>query len=96
MQDKKVAPAKPERVTTPNSIGLRLGNLEKIRDAIETELESIFSGRKAVKQGLDDAVAKCNTLLKEFARDRQVTACSILLEGGPHRSTRRIPTRTSS
>ena len=67
LQDKKVAPAKPDRVTTPNSIGLRLGNLEKIRDAIETELESIFAGRKAVKQGLDDAVAKSNTLLKEFA-----------------------------
>jgi sn-glycerol 3-phosphate transport system substrate-binding protein len=67
LQDKKVAPAKPDRVTTPNSIGLRLGRLESIRDAIETELESIFSGRKAVKQGLDDAVAKSNTLLKEFA-----------------------------
>ena len=67
LQDKKVAPAKPDRVTTPNSIGLRLGKLESIRDAIETELESIFSGRKAVKQGLDDAVAKSNTLLKEFA-----------------------------
>ena len=67
LQDKKVAPAKPDRVTTPNSIGLRLGNLEKIRDAIETELESIFAGRKAVKQGLDDAVTKSNTLLKEFA-----------------------------
>jgi ABC-type glycerol-3-phosphate transport system substrate-binding protein len=30
-------------------------------------MENIFSGKKTAKQGLDDAVAKGNDLLKEFA-----------------------------
>ena len=64
---KKAAPAKPERVATANSSGLRLGNFVQIREAIEAELENIFGGKKTVKQGLDDAVAKSNALLKDFA-----------------------------
>ena len=64
---KKTAPPKPERVATVNSSGLRLGNFVQIRDAIEGELENIFGGKKTVKQGLDDAVAKSNALLKDFA-----------------------------
>jgi sn-glycerol 3-phosphate transport system substrate-binding protein len=52
---------------TPNSQGLRLGNFVQIRDVIESELENIFAGKKTAKQGLDDAVAKANDLLKEFA-----------------------------
>ena len=64
---KTPAPPKPERVATPNSQGLRLGNFVQIRDIIESELENIFGGKKTVKQGLDDAVAKSNALLKEFA-----------------------------
>jgi sn-glycerol 3-phosphate transport system substrate-binding protein len=67
LQDKKAAPPKAERVATPNSQGLRLGNFVQIRDAIEGELENVFAGKKSVKQGLDDAVAKSNGLLKEFA-----------------------------
>jgi sn-glycerol 3-phosphate transport system substrate-binding protein len=67
LQGKKTAPAKPERVATPNSSGLRLGNFVQIRDAIESELENVFAGKKSVKQGLDDAAAKSNALLKEFA-----------------------------
>jgi len=67
MKDRKAAPAKPERVATPNSSGLRLGNFVQIRDVIESELENIFAGKKTAKQGLDDAVAKSNALLKEFA-----------------------------
>jgi sn-glycerol 3-phosphate transport system substrate-binding protein len=67
MKDKTAAPAKPERVATANSSGLRLGNFVQIRDAIEAELENIFAGKKPVKRGLDDAVAKSNALLKEFA-----------------------------
>jgi sn-glycerol 3-phosphate transport system substrate-binding protein len=67
MRDKKAAPARLERIATPNSQGLRLGNFVQIRDAIESEMENIFAGKKAVKQGLDDAVAKSNALLKEFA-----------------------------
>ncbi|MBI2206740.1 MAG: sn-glycerol-3-phosphate ABC transporter substrate-binding protein UgpB [Candidatus Rokubacteria bacterium] len=67
MAGKKAAPAKPERVSTPNSQGLRLGNFVQIRDAIEAELENVFGGKKTAKQGLDDAVARSNNLLKEFA-----------------------------
>src|SRR5215471_12563472 len=52
---------------TPNSQGIRLGNFTSIRDAIEEQMEHIFSGNKAAKQGLDDAVAKSNEILKEFA-----------------------------
>jgi sn-glycerol 3-phosphate transport system substrate-binding protein len=52
---------------TPNSQGLRLGNFVQIRDVIESEMENIFAGKKTAKQGLDDAVAKSNEMLKEFA-----------------------------
>jgi len=52
---------------TPNSQGLRLGNFVQIRDVIESELENVFAGKKTAKQGLDDAVAKSNEMLKEFA-----------------------------
>jgi sn-glycerol 3-phosphate transport system substrate-binding protein len=67
LKDKKAAPAKVERVATANSQGLRLGNFVQIRDVIEGEMENIFGGKKAPKQGLDDAVAKSNALLKDFA-----------------------------
>ena len=53
--------------TTPNSQGIRLGNFTSIRDAIEEQMENIFSGAKTPKQGLDDAVAKSSEILKEFA-----------------------------
>lgn len=53
--------------TTPNSQGIRLGNFASIRDAIEEQMENIFSGKKTAKQGLDDAVAKSGEILKEFA-----------------------------
>lgn len=53
--------------TTPNSQGIRLGNFVAIRDAIEAELEHVLAGKKSARQGLDDAVAKGNEILKEFA-----------------------------
>src|SRR5438128_4162098 len=53
--------------TTPSSQGIRLGNFVSIRDAIEEQMENIFSGKKTPKQGLDDAVAKSNDILKDFA-----------------------------
>lgn len=52
---------------TANSQGIRLGNFVQIRDAIESELENIFAGKKSAKEGLDAAVAKGNEILKEFA-----------------------------
>ena len=48
-------------------MGHRLGNSVAIRDVIEEQMENIFSGNKAPKQGLDDAMAKGNEILKEFA-----------------------------
>jgi len=53
--------------TTPNSQGIRLGNFVSVRDAIEEQMENVFGGKKTAKQGLDDAVAKSNDILKEFA-----------------------------
>ena len=53
--------------TTPNSQGIRLGNFNSVRDTIEEQMENIFSESKTPKQGLDDAVAKGNDILKEFA-----------------------------
>jgi sn-glycerol 3-phosphate transport system substrate-binding protein len=53
--------------TTPNSQGIRLGNFVSVRDAIEEQMENILGGKKTPKQGLDDAVAKSNDVLKEFA-----------------------------
>jgi sn-glycerol 3-phosphate transport system substrate-binding protein len=51
----------------PNTQGIRLGNFVAVRDAIEGELENILARKKSVQQGLDDAVAKGNEILKEFA-----------------------------
>ncbi|MEK7387558.1 MAG: sn-glycerol-3-phosphate ABC transporter substrate-binding protein UgpB [candidate division NC10 bacterium] len=52
---------------TANSQGHRLGNFIQIREAIESEMENIFAGKKTAKEGLDAAVAKGNDILKEFA-----------------------------
>ena len=52
---------------TPNTQGIRLGNFVAVRDVIEDELENILARKKSVQQGLDDAVAKGNKILKEFA-----------------------------
>jgi sn-glycerol 3-phosphate transport system substrate-binding protein len=52
---------------TPNTQGIRLGDFVAVREAIEGELENILASKKSVKQGLDDAVAKGNEILKEFA-----------------------------
>ena len=39
----------------------------QIREAIESEMENIFAGKKTAKEGLDAAVMKGNEILKEFA-----------------------------
>ena len=67
MAAKKAAAVKPDRIPTANTRGIRLGNFVQIRDAVEAELENVFGGKKNVKQGLDDAVAKSNALLRDFA-----------------------------
>jgi len=52
--------------TTNNSRGVRLGNFVQIRDVIDEELEAIWSGKKPVKQGLDDAVKRGDELIDRF------------------------------
>jgi len=52
---------------TENSKGLRIGNFVQIRDVMDEELESVWSGKKTAKQALDDAVVRGNKLLKDFA-----------------------------
>jgi len=51
---------------TANSRGLRLGNFVQIRDVINEELESVWSGDKTPQQALDDAVERSNQLLRRF------------------------------
>jgi len=52
---------------TENSKGLRIGNFVQIRDVMDEELESVWSGKKTAKQALDDAVVRGNKLLKDFS-----------------------------
>ncbi len=56
------------KAPTPNSKGLRLGSFVQTRDIINEELEAIWSGKKTAKQGLDDAVARGNKLLRKFEK----------------------------
>ena len=51
---------------TANSKGLRIGNFVQIRDVIDEELESVWSGKKDAKAALDEAVKRGNELLKRF------------------------------
>ena len=53
---------------TANSKGLRLGSFVQIRDIINEELEAIWGGKKTAKQGLDDAAARGNKLLRKFEK----------------------------
>ena len=60
-----VGPEMNSGKTTPKA-GIRLRNFTSVRDAIEEQMEHIFSGDDG-QAGLDDAVAKSNEILKEFA-----------------------------
>ena len=51
---------------TENSKGLRIGNFVQIRDIVDEELESVWSGKKDAKAALDEAVKRGNELLKKF------------------------------
>jgi len=51
---------------TENSKGLRFGDHAQTRDIVYNEFEAIFAGKKTAKQGLDDAVAEGNKLLRKF------------------------------
>ncbi|MEJ2165065.1 MAG: sn-glycerol-3-phosphate ABC transporter substrate-binding protein UgpB [Desulfobacterales bacterium] len=51
---------------TANSKGLRFGNFLQVRDVNYNELEAIFVGKKTAQEGLNDAVAAGNKLLRKF------------------------------
>jgi sn-glycerol 3-phosphate transport system substrate-binding protein len=53
---------------TDNSLGLRLGNMVKLRDVIDEELESVWSGQKSSKDALDSAVNRGNDILAKFEK----------------------------
>ena len=53
---------------TANSKGLRFGNFVQIRNIIDEELESVWSGQKTAKQALDDAVKRGNEQLERFEK----------------------------
>jgi sn-glycerol 3-phosphate transport system substrate-binding protein len=51
---------------TENSKGLRIGNFVQIRDVVDEELEAVWSGKKAAKAALDEAVKRGNEQLRKF------------------------------
>ena len=53
---------------TVNSRGVRLGSFVLVRDAIEDEIEQVFSGKKSAQAALDAAVERGNRLLRQFER----------------------------
>ncbi len=56
------------KAPTENSMGVRFGNLPKIRELIMDEVEAAFAGKISVKQALDNAVASGNEELRRFER----------------------------
>lgn len=51
---------------TENSLGIRFGSFVQVRDIMDETFEAIFSGQRTAQQGLDDAVAAGNDLLRKF------------------------------
>jgi sn-glycerol 3-phosphate transport system substrate-binding protein len=58
------------KAPTGNSKGLRFGNFAQVRDIIYEELEAIWAGQKTAQQGLDDAVARGNDILRKFEKSQ--------------------------
>ncbi|KJV08313.1 glycerol-3-phosphate ABC transporter substrate-binding protein, partial [Elstera litoralis] len=56
------------KAPTENSMGVRFGNLPKIRELIMDEVEAAFANKISVKQAMDNAVAKGNEELRRFER----------------------------
>ncbi|MBI3526200.1 MAG: sn-glycerol-3-phosphate ABC transporter substrate-binding protein UgpB [Betaproteobacteria bacterium] len=56
------------KTPTDNSRGIRLGNFVQIRNIIDEELESVWSGKKTAKQALDEAVERGNEQLRKFEK----------------------------
>jgi sn-glycerol 3-phosphate transport system substrate-binding protein len=54
------------KTPTPNSKGLRLGNMNQIRDIEDEELEAVWAGTKSPEQALNDLVRRGNEVLRRF------------------------------
>jgi len=53
---------------TANSKGVRFGNFVQIRNIIDEEFETVWSGQKTAKQALDDAVRRSNEQVEKFEK----------------------------
>ncbi|WP_319568581.1 sn-glycerol-3-phosphate ABC transporter substrate-binding protein UgpB [Cohaesibacter marisflavi] len=53
---------------TPNSRGIRYGNMVQVRDVVNEEMEALWAGKKDAKTAMDDAVKRGNALLRKFER----------------------------
>ena len=53
---------------TENSRGLRFGNMVQMRDMWAEEIEAALQGSKPPQKALDDAVARGNTVLRQFEK----------------------------
>ena len=51
---------------TPNSKGVRFGNLTQVRDVVDNEFEALLAGKKTAKEALDSAVQRGNKILRDF------------------------------
>lgn len=56
------------RPPTPDTAGLRLGNMLQIRDLWAEEIEAALAGTKTPQHALDDAVARGDAVLRLFQR----------------------------
>jgi sn-glycerol 3-phosphate transport system substrate-binding protein len=55
-----------QKAPTPNSRGLRLGNMSQLRDVADEELEAVWSGKKTAKEALDAMTKRGNEILRRF------------------------------
>jgi sn-glycerol 3-phosphate transport system substrate-binding protein len=51
---------------TPITRGIRLGGFLQIRNEVSNSLQAIFADKVSVQQGLDNAVARGNAVLRRF------------------------------
>jgi sn-glycerol 3-phosphate transport system substrate-binding protein len=53
---------------TANSKGVRFGNFVQIRNIVDEEFETVWSGQKTAKQALDDAARRSNEQVEKFEK----------------------------
>jgi sn-glycerol 3-phosphate transport system substrate-binding protein len=56
------------KAPTDNSRGLRFGNMVQLRDVWAEEIELALAGKKSAQEALDAAVARGDTMLRQFER----------------------------